>query len=59
MTLTLRPTWSHPTADGGQLTGYARQVDQGRLTYISDRDAQDLLAELRKVDWADAMRALG
>ncbi|MEZ4282305.1 MAG: hypothetical protein R3F21_22095 [Myxococcota bacterium] len=26
-----------------QLTGHARQGDQGRLTYISDRDAQELL----------------
>ena len=41
-----------------QLTGHARQGDQGRLAYISDRDAQELLGELRKVDWSEALRAL-
>jgi integrase len=39
-----------------QLTGHARQGDQGQLTYISDRQAHDLLTELSKVSWNDAFQ---
>ncbi|MBY0401416.1 site-specific integrase [Myxococcota bacterium] len=42
-----------------QLTGHARQGDQGRLTYISDREARELMQELSKVDWNEALRGLG
>jgi integrase len=41
-----------------QLTGHARQGDQGQLTYISDRQAHELLAELSKVDWSEALKSL-
>jgi hypothetical protein len=39
-----------------QLTGHARRGDQGQLTYISDRQAHELLSELSKVDWSEAFK---
>ena len=39
-----------------QLTGHARQGDRGQLTYISDRQAHELLSELSKVDWSEAFK---
>ncbi len=38
-----------------QLTGHSETEDEGEESYIGERTAHELLAELSKVDWAEAL----
>lgn len=41
-----------------QIVGHARKGGQSEKVYISDRGARELLVELKKVDWADALTSV-